>query len=78
MLAVSISGACCINVVRLSYPQNLPAVSSRTCAPSMASQKAAKRDEIASHTLRMVKEHYSGKLRLSDVKEMFVQMKDHA
>ncbi len=38
----------------------------------MASQKAAKRDEIASHTLRMLKEHYSGKLRLSDVKEMFV------
>jgi hypothetical protein len=33
-----------------------------------------KRDEIASHTLHMLWEHYSGKLRLFDVKEMFQRM----
>jgi hypothetical protein len=29
----------------------------------------------ARHSL---KQHYSGKLRLTDIKEMFVQMRDHA
>jgi hypothetical protein len=33
-----------------------------------------KRDEIASHTLHMLREHYSGKLRVFDVKEMFQRM----
>jgi hypothetical protein len=33
---------------------------------------------IAAQQLHALKEHYSGKLKLHDVKEMFVQMKDHA
>lgn len=33
-----------------------------------------KRDEIAGGTLRMLKEHYSRKLRVSDVKELFRRM----
>ena len=37
-----------------------------------------KADEIAAQTLHSLKQHYTGKLRLTDVKEIFVQMKDHA
>jgi hypothetical protein len=33
---------------------------------------------MAARQLRALKQHYTGKLRLSDVKEMFEQMKDHA
>jgi hypothetical protein len=33
-----------------------------------------KRDEIAGGTLRMLKEHYAGKLRVPDVKRMFEEM----
>jgi hypothetical protein len=39
---------------------------------------AIKADEIAARQLHALKQHYTGKLRLSDVKEMFAQMKDHA
>ena len=35
-----------------------------------------KRDEIAGGTLRMLKEHYAGKLRVPDVKRMFEEMRD--
>jgi hypothetical protein len=37
-----------------------------------------KADEIAARQLHALRQHYTGKLRLSDVKEMFEQMKDHA
>jgi len=35
-----------------------------------------KADEIAARQLFALKQHYSGKLKLSDVREMFVQMRD--
>jgi len=35
-----------------------------------------KADGIAAMQLHALKQHYSGKLRLTDVKEMFVQMRD--
>jgi hypothetical protein len=35
-----------------------------------------KKDGIAAGTLHMLKQHYNGKLRLTEVREMFVQMKD--
>ena len=35
-----------------------------------------RRDEIAARQLHVLKQHHAGKLRLSDVKEMFLQMKD--
>jgi hypothetical protein len=38
----------------------------------------AKADGIAAMQLHALKEHYNGKLRLTDVKEMFVQMRDQA
>jgi hypothetical protein len=44
----------------------------------LAEKNAIKRDEIAARQLHALKQHYSGKLRLFDVKEMFLQMKDHA
>jgi hypothetical protein len=36
-----------------------------------------KADGIAAMQLHALKQHYSGKLRLTDVKEMFLQMRDH-
>ena len=43
-----------------------------------AEPNAIKRDEIAAHQLHALKQHYAGKLRLFEVKEMFEQMRDHA
>jgi hypothetical protein len=43
-----------------------------------AEPNAIKRDEIAARQLHGLKQHYSGKLRLTDVKETFEQMRDHA
>jgi hypothetical protein len=37
-----------------------------------------KADAIAARQLHALREHYSGKLRFTDVKAMFVQMKDPA
>jgi hypothetical protein len=34
-------------------------------------------DKIAARQLHALKQHYRGKLRLSDVKEMFEQIRDH-
>jgi hypothetical protein len=36
----------------------------------------AKADGIAAMQLHALKQHYSGKLKLADVKEMFMQMRD--
>jgi hypothetical protein len=35
-----------------------------------------KADGIAAQQLHALREHYSGKLKLTDVKEMFLQMRD--
>ena len=43
-----------------------------------AEPNAIKADEIAARQLHALKQHCTGKLRLSDVKEMFAQMKVHA
>ncbi len=37
-----------------------------------------KQDEIAARQLHALRQHYVGKPRLTDVKEMFVQTMDHA
>jgi hypothetical protein len=42
-----------------------------------AEPNAIKRDEIAARQLWALKQHYGGKLRITDVYEMFLQMKDH-
>jgi hypothetical protein len=34
-------------------------------------------DEIAAPQLHALEQHYAGKLRLTGVKEMFVEMRDH-
>jgi hypothetical protein len=44
----------------------------------MPEENAIKRDEIAARQLHALKQHYTGKLRLSDVREMFEQMRDHS
>ena len=36
-----------------------------------------KRDEIGAKQLWLLKQHWNGKLRITDVREMFLQMKDH-
>jgi hypothetical protein len=35
-----------------------------------------RRDEIAARQLRALRQHYAGRLRLTDVTEMSLQMKD--
>lgn len=42
-----------------------------------AGRDTIKADGIAAQQLHALREHYSGKLRLIDVKEMFVAMRDH-
>jgi hypothetical protein len=37
-----------------------------------------KRDEIAARQLHVLRQHYPGKLRLSDVAQMFLELKDQA
>ena len=57
-----------------------PAVARRFIEDTRAflvEQNAIKRDEIAARQLHALKQHYTGKLRLFDVKEMFLQMRDH-
>jgi len=41
-----------------------------------AETNAIKRDEIAARQLHALRPHHAGKLRLSDVKEMFQLMRD--
>jgi hypothetical protein len=43
-----------------------------------AEENAIKRDEIAARQLHALRQHHSGKLRLSDVREMFELIRDHA
>ena len=37
-----------------------------------------KKDEIAARQLHALRQHYAGKLKLTDVREMFLQMRDQA
>ena len=43
----------------------------------LAEENAIKRDEIAARQLHALKQHYTAKLRLFDVKEMFLEMREH-
>ena len=43
-----------------------------------AEKNSIKRDEIAARQRHALAEHYTGRLRLTEVIEMFVQMKDQA
>jgi hypothetical protein len=42
-----------------------------------AGHNTIKADAIAAQQLHALREHYPGRLRLTDVKDMFVHMKDH-
>jgi hypothetical protein len=63
-------------------PAELPAAVARRFVEDIrafhAEENAIKRDEIAARQLHALRQHYSGKLRLSDVEELFEQMKYHA
>ncbi len=63
-------------------PIELPPAVARAFVRDMKAYFAAgrdtiKKDGIAANTLHSLKQHYSGKLKLHDVKEMFVQMREH-
>ena len=62
-------------------PIELPPAVARAFVKDMraffAEPNAIKRDEIAARQLWALKQHYRGKLRITDVYEMFVQMKDY-
>ena len=52
---------------------------SKTCAAFFATPNTLKQDEIASRQCWALNEQRRGqKLRLADVKQMFLQMRDHA
>jgi hypothetical protein len=63
-------------------PIELPPAVARAFVKDMRAflpeENAIKRDETAARQLHALKQHYTGKLRLFEVKEMFLQMKDHA
>ena len=63
-------------------PIELPPAVARRFVEDMrafhAEQDGHKADEIAARQLHALRQRYAGKLRLSDVKEMFLQMKGHA
>ena len=63
-------------------PIELPPAVARRFVEDMrafhAETKLIKRDEIAARQLHALRHYYVGKLRLTDIKEMFVQMRDHA
>ena len=65
-----------------SKPIELPPDFARRFAEDMrawfAETNLIKRDEIAARQLHALRQHYSGKLRLTDVAQMFLQLKDHA
>jgi hypothetical protein len=57
----------------------LPAVARRfveDMSAFFAAPSSFKQDEIAARQLHALKEHYAGKLRLTDVRELFVAMRD--
>ena len=62
-------------------PIELPPDFARRFAEDMrawfAETNLTKRDEIASRQLHALRQHYSGKLRLTDVAQMFLAPKDH-
>ena len=62
-------------------PTELPPAVARRFVGDMrafhAEPNAIKRDEIAARQLHALRGRHTGKLRLSDVKEMFEQMGDH-
>ncbi len=61
-------------------PIDLPPAVARRFVEDMrafhAERNIIKADEIAARQLHGLSQHYSGKLRLTDVKEMFLQMRD--
>ncbi len=64
-------------------PIDLPPAVARAFIRDMRAFFAAghdtiKAEAIAAQQLHLLKEHYGGKLRLNDVKEMFYAMRDHA
>jgi hypothetical protein len=63
-------------------PIELPPAVARRFVEDMhafhAEPNAIKRDEIAARQLHALRQHHTGKLRLSDVKEVFEQMRDYA
>jgi hypothetical protein len=65
-----------------SKPIELPPGFARRFVDDMrayfAETNLIKRDEIAARQLHALRQLYAGKLRLTDVTQMFLQMKDHA
>ena len=62
-------------------PLELSAAVARRFVEDMAAfhaePDAIKADEIAARQLHALRQHVTGKFRLNDVKEMFVQMRDY-
>jgi hypothetical protein len=75
------SGLCAYHLRMPSKPIDLPPAVARRFAEDMHAffkeTNQIKQDEIAARQLHALRHYYVGKLRLTDVKKMFVQMKGH-
>ena len=59
----------------LELPPDVAKAFMRDMRAFFAEQDKTKADEIAARQLHSLKQHYAGKLRLSEVKQMFRQMR---
>jgi hypothetical protein len=62
-------------------PLELPPAVARAVVRDMRAffkAKGHEADAIAAMQIHALRQHYDGKLRLTDINEMFVQMRDHA
>jgi putative heme iron utilization protein len=66
-----------IRRIPLSLPSEVTNRFLEDMAAFHSEENAIERDEIAARELHALRQRYTGKLRLTDVKEMFAQMKDH-
>jgi len=66
-------------MMRKRQPLELPPGAGRAFVEDMRAFFAAKselqRDEIAARQLHILRQHYTGKLRLMDVKQMFFRLR---
>jgi hypothetical protein len=68
-------------VIKRTMPLDLPPDVAKAFADDMKAflveKSATRRDELAARQLRALREHVAGKLRISDVRAMFHQMRRH-
>jgi hypothetical protein len=65
-----------MKLIDIEIPADVARLFVRDMRAFFAAKSKIKADEIAGRQLYALKQYYPGKLRLSDVKEMFLRMRD--